>query len=213
MNLADYYGLCLGAKYTHTAESGDYCIKMTRDTLYLLFEWSDGKEDWKNNFDFPVRTYKNGACKWRCHRGFTKVWKAMRDEIEAKVGEALAANSSIEKIICIGYSHGGALAVLATEDMAYLYGDTLAVTGFGYGAPRVLWGRVPNAVRERLKGFTTIRNASDIVTHLPPLLFGFKNAGELLTISEWHKYTPIKAHYPNIYETELKRWVENGGHR
>jgi hypothetical protein len=120
MNLLDLFGLCLRAKYTHTAESGDYCIKTAGDTLYLLFEWSDGKEDWKNNFDFPARPYKKGADKWLCHRGFTKVWKAMRDEIEGKVCEALAANSSTKKIICIGYSHGGALAVLATEDMAYL---------------------------------------------------------------------------------------------
>ena len=50
---------CLSAEYTHTSEDGDYCVETDGKTLYLLFEWSDGKRDWKNNLDFPVTPYRH----------------------------------------------------------------------------------------------------------------------------------------------------------
>lgn len=200
----DLFIRCLNAEYTHTAECGDYAIQVQGNTLYLLFEWSDGAEDWKNNFNFPVKPYKDMKPKWYCHRGFLKVWKAMQDEVEAKVFDILNSHFEITHIKCVGYSHGAAIAVLATEDMMYLYGDDYFVEGYGFGAPRVLWGIVPKEVKERLQCFITIRNIPDIVTHVPPILFGFRNAGTLLKIGKKGKYTPIKAHYPSAYLDELK---------
>jgi hypothetical protein len=203
-NMLDLFIRCLKAKYTHTACDGDYAVQIQGDTLYLLFEWSDGAEDWKNNFNFPVKPYKNMKPQWYCHRGFLKVWKAMRDDVEFTVNRLLGISPQVKNIKCVGYSHGAAIAVLATEDMVYLYGDKYTVSGYGFGAPRVLWGVVPKEVRERLKCFTTIRNIPDIVTHVPPILFGFHNAGTLLRIGEKGKYTPIKAHYDSAYIEELK---------
>lgn len=196
--------MCLNAVYTHTAESGDYAFNVEGDTLYILFEWSDGKEDWKNNFNFPVKPYKQMDHTWLCHGGFFKVWSAMRDEIESSVLKILEITPEIKNIVCVGYSHGAALSVLATEDMAYLYSGEYVVTGYGFGAPRVLWGFIPKAVKHRLERFVTVRNIPDIVTHVPPRLFGFRNAGKLLRIGKTGKYTPIRAHYPEVYITELK---------
>jgi len=194
---------CLGASYTHTAADGDYAIELEDDTLYLLFEWSDGKEDWKNNFRFPAKPYKHMEHAWFCHGGFLKVWKAMRTEIEDKVAELLSSHSKIGKVVCVGYSHGSALAVLATEDMEYIYGKSYEVSGYGFGAPRVLWGIVPEDVKKRLRRFTSVRNIPDLVTHVPPMLFGFRNAGTLVKIGKTGKYSPIKAHYDSAYITEL----------
>lgn len=202
--LTKLFTRCLEAEYTHTPDNGDYAIEAEDDTLYLLFEWSDGKEDWRNNFDFPAKPYSRMDDVWFCHRGFLRVWKAMRDEIEAKVKELLDNHPEIKNITCIGYSHGGAIAVFATEDMEYLHGETYAVTGYGFGAPRVLWGGVPQTVTNRLKGFRVIRNIPDIVTHLPPAIFGFKHAGEIVTIGEDGKYGPITAHKPDSYINELE---------
>lgn len=201
--LIDLFEKCLNAEYIHTAEDGDYAIEIEGDTLYLLFECSDGKEDWKNNFDFPVKPYKQMNDTWLCHGGFFRVWGAMRDEVESKVAEILKAHPDIKNIKCVGYSHGGALSVLATEDMEYLHGASYNVEGYGFGAPRVLWGIIPEAVKYRLRRFTTIRNIPDIVTHVPPVLLGFRNAGTLLRVGETGKYGPIKAHYPSAYITEL----------
>ena len=197
------FQMCLDAKYIHTAEDGDYAIILEGNTLYLLFEWSDDKRDWKNNFNFPVKPYKHMDHTWLCHGGFFKVWSAMRDEVEAMVAEILKDHPQIKNIDCVGYSHGGPLSVFATEDMEYLYGKDYEVSGYGFGAPRVLWGIVPKAVKHRLRRFTTIRNVPDIVTHVPPILFGFRNAGTLLKIGKAGKYNLIKAHYSESYITEL----------
>ena len=194
---------CLKANYTHTAEGGDYSIEVDANTLYILFEWSDGKEDWKNNFDFPAKPYKRMTDKWYCHRGFLRVWKAMRYEIEECVAETLKEHPEITDIIIVGYSHGGAMALLATEDMTYLYGDKFNVSGYGFGAPRVLWGYVPKAVRERISAFTTVRNIPDIVTHVPPKVFGYRDVN-IKEIGESVKYNSIEAHYSSSYIEELK---------
>lgn len=195
---------CLGAEYIHTDKGGDYSLTVEGDTLYLLFEWSDGREDWISNFDFPAKPYKRMSEVWFCHRGFLRVWKAMRDEIEAKVADILKAHFEIAKIVCVGYSHGGALALFATEDMAYLYGGAYTVKGYGFGAPRVLWGHIPKAAKIRLQAFKVIRNIPDIVTHLPPCLLGFRHVATPLKIGERRKYSPIKAHYDSAYIAELK---------
>ena len=193
---------CLDADYTHTAEGGDYAIEVEGDTLYILFEWSDGAEDWKNNLDFPAKPYKRMTEIWFCHRGFLRVWKAMRDEIENRVAETLQQHTDISNITICGYSHGGAMALFATEDMAYLYGEEFNVSGYGFGAPRVLWGCVPKAVRGRISAFETIRNIPDLITHLPPKVFGYRDIN-VTEIGEEGKYKPIEAHYNSAYMAEL----------
>ena len=201
--MVKHFKRCLNAKYIHTAYSGDYAIEAERDTLYILFQKSSGAEDWKHNFSFPAKPYKRMKTVWLCHGGFLRVWKAMRNEIEAYVAEILANHTEIKKIVCIGYSHGAALSVFATEDMEYLYGKDYEVSGYGFGIPRVLWGIVPKDVKNRIRNFTSIRNIPDIVTHVPPIIFGFRNAGTLVKVGKKGKYNPIKAHYPSAYKDEL----------
>lgn len=222
---------CRNATYTHTAESGDYDIQVEGRTLYLLFQWSKDEEDWLNNFDFipthlhtlkerwahlkalalsfvsgvstPAKAYKHMTRPWLCHRGFLRVWLAMRDEIEARVEALLETYPEIDTITCVGYSHGGALAVFATEDMAYLHGEACKVEGYGFGAPRVLWGPIPAEVKERLANFKLVRNVPDIVTHVPPAWLWFKHAGEVVEIGEAGKYNAFAAHKAASYQAEL----------
>lgn len=200
--MRDLLKRCLKAQYISTAKNGNYAIEVEGDTLYLLFQWSKGFWDWVHNFLFPAKPYKRMKCLWFCHRGFLKVWKAMRDEIEKRVAEILKEHPEITNIIVVGYSHGGAMALFATEDMTYLYGDKFNVSGYGFGAPRVLWGYVPKAVRERISAFVTVRNVPDIVTHLPPKVFGYRDIN-IKKIGEKGKYKPIKAHYSSAYIEEL----------
>lgn len=242
MKLSKLFSRCLNATYIHTECGGDYAVELDGDTLYLLFECSDGKEDWINNFDFvpdnyeerdetsvlasiaikaganaigeylklPEKPYKDMPKSWRVHGGFLKVWKAMQDQIEYKVTKHLELHQ-IKNIVCVGYSHGGALSLLATEDMAFLYGDRVNVTGYGFGSPRVLWGIVPKTIKNRLKGYKVIRNVSDLVTHVPPALFGFSHGGEVVKLGQRGKYNMIKAHRPESYMTEFENLEEGAG--
>lgn len=196
---------CLHVHYTHTNEGVDYCIKVVGNTIKIFFECSDGKEDWLSNFNFPSVSYKRGTCKWRCHRGFLRKWKTVREAIESEVGALIALNDA-KLIEVIGYSHGAALALLCHEDMQYHYGGWVAVRGYGFGCPRVIWGKIPDEVRARLLFFTDIQNGRDIVTHVPPKLFGFTDAfGFRVKLDTEHKYGPFEAHYPDKYLDELEK--------
>lgn len=204
MTLLNLFIKIRNTTYNHTPESGEYAIEIDNDTLYLLFQESSGNEDWKNNFDFPVKPYKRMEGVWRVHRGFRRVWKAMQDEVVSKVAQIIESNLEITRIVCGGYSHGGALCLFATEDMTYRYGHKIEVKGFGFGAPRVVWGKIPSNVKERLKNYQVIRCVPDIVTHVPPILLGFRNVNKILRVGEKQKLGPVKAHYPTSYIVSLQ---------
>lgn len=201
--LLQLFERCLAAEYTHTEGGGDYAVRYEKGTLYLLFEWSDGANDWKRNVDFPAAPYKHMEETWYCHRGFLQTWRQMRDEVEGLVA-AYKKHRPVGRIECVGYSHGAALALLATENMTFLYGDKCRVEGVGFGCPRVVWGRLPPSVKARLSHFTSVRNIPDIVTHLPPAVLGYRHVG-LLEIGEKGTYSAVDAHRPEAYRAELRK--------
>lgn len=201
MEVYELFKKCLTAPYKTVEESGSYYVEKRENALFLYFECSNGKEDWKNNFDFPVKPYRDMKDKWYCHRGFLKVWKA----IEPYIAEVIL-NPEIDVIVSIGYSHGGAIAQLCHEYCKFHRPDCL-VEGFGFGSPRVLWGVISENVRERFNEFLIIRNGRDIVTHLPPKCFGFRDVAKIVEIGNKNAYNCIEAHYPNVYEFELYTYV------
>ncbi len=197
---------CLNADYVHTSEGGDYALQLVRPRLYLLFEWSDGREDWRKNLSFTARKVKPEAPKdqqWHAHRGFLKVWNAMESEVIEKISET-ARQGYIRAITCVGYSHGAALSLLATEELSRQFGQYISVDGYGFGSPRVVWGDLPDSVRQHLARFHTIRNIPDLVTHLPPTAFGFRHVN-LTEIGEKGKYGPVEAHTSQAYIHELSQ--------
>ena len=189
----------LNAKYTHLEEeTASFYYRTVRNSLTIYFEWSNGKTDWKNNFDFPAKPYRDMHNKWYCHRGFLKVWKAIEPHLKDHI-----MNPKIKWINIAGYSHGGALAQLCYEYCKFNRPDC-SIKGHGYGAPRVVWGFLNRHVKKRFEGFVLVRNKGDIVTHLPPVVFGYRNIGTLLTIGESFRYSPIDAHRPENYIKELE---------
>lgn len=189
---------CLCAEYKHVENDGSFCVVRRGDRLLLFFECSNGKKDWRNNFNFPAKPYRKMEHLWFCHRGFLKVWKS----IEPYVSESIC-DLDITHIDIVGYSHGGAIAQLCYEYVRFHRPD-VAVTGYGFGSPRVLWGFARKSVRERFKGFVVVRNGNDIVTHLPPILFGFHHVGKVLKIGKSEGL--IKDHYPDKYLINLTKY-------
>ena len=49
-----------------------------------------------------------------------------------------------------------------------------------------------------------VRNHNDLVTHVPPILFGFHHVGELFKIGKHKKYGPITSHFPEKVFESLK---------
>ena len=195
MDLLCAFNECLAAEYTQVENAGDYAIKREGDLLKIFFEWSDGKEDWRNNFDFPAKPYKGMEHLWFCHRGFLKVWKSIEPYLVDSIGDP-----NIRKIEIVGYSHGAAIALLCYEYCIFHRPDAV-IEGVGFGCPRVFWGIVPKAVKDRFLGFRVVRNGNDIVTHVPPVLFGFRHISEVVEIGKSKGI--VKDHYPDEYRKSL----------
>lgn len=185
-------------RYMHIENDASYFIERNGDKLEIYFEWSNGKTDWMNNFDFPAKPYRDMKDSWYCHRGFLKVWKSIEPYVEEYIFDL-----SINKVEIVGYSHGGAIAQLCYEYVRFHRPD-IDVRGWGFGAPRVVWGRVGSIVRKRFEGFVTVINAKDIVTKLPPKWLGYRHIGSTLQINLGSK-GPIDDHRPENYLDMLEQ--------
>ena len=199
MKLSMLFAQCLHAPYRQAAESASYYLERKGAILYIYLQDSEGREDWKNNLDFPARSYHGGT--WMAHRGFVKVWRA----VEPYVSDAIA-DPKLQSIVTVGYSHGGALAVLCHEYVNFHRPDLQQrITGYGFGAPRVIWGARSPEVRARWENFTVVRNLDDLVTHLPPKALGYTHVGKLLEIGAAGRYSHVDAHRSENILRELQR--------
>ncbi len=186
MKLYQLFYECVNTKYSAAGCCANYALRREINTLYIFFEKSVGSADWKNNLDFPAKAYG----KLFVHKGFLDVWEAIKPRIKDYIND-----TSIKKIVVTGYSHGAAIAVLCHEYVWSCRPDIREkIEGYGFGCPRVLWGIKNAEIKKRWERFTVIRNIDDIVTHVPPFIFGYFHVGTLLEIGEKGKYSRIDAH-------------------
>lgn len=179
--------------YTNYGDSVDMAFIEEANKLYIYLEGSYEISDWVLNFWFVKRPYKDMKIPYKVHGGFLRCWKMIKDVVIAKI-----SSKPYEKIIIVGYSHGAALAMLCHECVWYHRPDirdksyTLAIEG-----PRVYAGfKVKQELKERWDRFYLIRNGVDIVTHVPPKLFGFTHVGNIIEIGHKPSLRFIKDHYP-----------------
>lgn len=201
--------LSLWRDYIDVENSASYYIERDGSKLTIYFEWSNGVVDWMNNFNFPAKPYRKMDYLWFCHRGFLKVWKSIEPYIAPEI-----LSLSTEKIDIVGYSHGGAIAQLCYEYVKFNRPD-VEVTGVGYGSPRVFWGFARKSVKRRFEGFVVVRNSKDIVTHLPPVLFGFRHICKVVKIGSYSRgmiddhreesYLESLADYEMIHTTKCEK--------
>lgn len=220
--LSELFWTCNTLEYDKVGNDVSYKFIEENDTLYLYLQGSYEKIDWFRNFYFfPIskKPYKDMKVSYKVHRGFLRAWKELEDIVIAKITEKDENNSfKWKKIIIVGYSHGGSLAMLATESVWYYREDLRdnKFHGFGFEAPRVYAGyKVKKELKERWKNFTVIRNNNDLVTHCPPALFGFTHVGNLLKIkgdtSSVKNKLPkcIKSHFPEpVHDGIIKKEKE-----
>lgn len=209
--LLAHFNECLAADYRHVEQSGDFALVRQGDALFLYFEKSDGLADWVSNFSFAVRPYREMETTWLCHRGFLAVWKAIKPYLELPL-----ADPTVREVTVVGYSHGAAIALLCHEYIWFHRPDLRDhLRGFGFGCPRVLWGFLPAWLSARFQNFIRVVNPRDIVTHLPPAVFGYRHVGQKLALAKTPGLGPIDAHRPENYCQALlkKEEYENVGRR
>lgn len=197
MNSHDLFQKIMSMEYTHLENDASFAYEKTNDTLYIYFEWSNGDTDWKNNFDFPAKPYRDMEHKWYAHRGFLRVWKIIEPHLQN-----IICDPSVKHIVIGGYSHGAAIALLCHEYCKFNRPD-IPIHSYGFGAPRVVWGFLRKPVKSRFDGFTVVRNGCDLITHVPPAILGYRHAGAILKIGRGKHYKPIEAHYADKYLLEV----------
>ena len=195
--LSRLFESCLYADYREVENGGSFAVVRDGELLYLFFEKSSGGEDWKNNLSFRA---VDCDCEGEffCHRGFLQVWRSVLPHIERQI-----QSPSVRRIVSVGYSHGAALALLCHS---YIYSSRPDIRqdcdGFGFGCPRVIRGRVSDAA-ERWSKFYRVSVAGDVVTELPPKIFGYRHVGKEIKVGKSGIYSGIDAHRPEIYALEL----------
>ena len=195
--LYDMFEQCLNQSYTHTENGASYSFYREGSTLYIFFEKSNGAVDWKSNFNYRVVKYPSENKRFACHEGFLMVWLDILPHLEREISD-----KAVQEIVSVGYSHGAGVALLCYEYCRYARVDIQdKIFGFGFGSPRVIWGTSDRCV---WNGFFVIKNIDDLITHLPPAIFGYRHVGQMLTIGKSGKYSKIDAHRQENYLYELK---------
>jgi len=147
--------------------------KQSREMI-IAFRGTDNFLDFKVDMDFwkMQPAYGNSLSKIRVHRGFYKAYhhECVRNKIRYFL------KPDIEKIYITGHSMGAALAMLCAVDLQYNFPDKYYEVVV-FGCPRVGNKAFVKSFNKRIIKTLRFENGNDIVTKLPPCLFGFSHAG------------------------------------
>lgn len=138
------------------------------ENLYLFFQESADKKDWKDNFNFwpkPCKVYKNQENHLICHRGFVEEYKSGNDEIMAILQKKIS-EKNYKKIILGGWSNGAAVVKLAAEDMYFR--TKIKPTVVTFGSPKLCFDRkTARHIKSCCQEIREYCNENDIVTKVP----------------------------------------------
>lgn len=185
-----------------------FISKRNDGEVVICFCASNSKIDWKNNFHFWQKAYKDMDIPFRAHGGFLRCWKEVRKYIEAEV-----ARLQPTCITVTGWSYGGALAILCMEDITYLY-PSMKVQCITFGAPRVVTWKNWKKIKERwnkdsLRQTIEFKNGSDIVTAVPLMMWGFHHVASIIHIGQpirwWRYFRPYTYHHINGYRETIEK--------
>lgn len=196
MKAHELYELINKTAYKKTGLDVDWTIFVNdgEKTVYLLFAPSNSKLDWFNNFRFPVKLYKKQQSKMLVAKGWGNAWKSCNDIVTRTTLKFYDVNEGY-KLVISGYSYGGAIALLAAEDIAYRSNNSIKPNVITFGAPKPLFGkRSVRYVESCCNSITQYAHASDIVTYLPPF-FGYKHIAR----SSIGKFNLFKLFNPSVY--------------
>lgn len=199
-SVSDLYSKCINIKYQSVGEKTNYAFEEDNDTLFIYFEGSEQGADWKKNFMFKKRPYKDMKIPYKVHRGFLSAWKSVEDIIGEKISEKIGEDYKYKHIVIIGFSHGGALSGFCHEYVWFHRPDLRGsgLLGIGFESPRFFGSfHMKKKLKERWTNYYVTRNHTDIVTHVPPKLFRFTHVGPMYKVGKKAKTGRIESHLPH----------------
>lgn len=215
-SLLELFKTCdCGIEYKNVGDCVSYAFKEDGSHLEIYFQGSSQIADWVRNFLFKKKPYKDMEIPYKVHGGFLAAWKEVKDVIKQKIEEKNENGKfKFESITVIGYSHGGALAALCHEFCWFWRKDIKDnLFGFGFEAPRIYGGfKVKKELKERWEHFTVIRTNNDLVTHCPPIIFGYCHVGTMLKVKGDTKLVKnklpqcVQSHFPATVRDALEKF-------
>lgn len=178
MTLQNRFNECIAGPWETAGDNIQFRLVTEGDTLKIFFQYTDIAQtrDIINDIDFPIALYRDEPIKWYVHRGFARGFKSVVDIIAQRIVEIAP-----EHIYIAGYSAGGAYAALMHE-WCWFHGWADVET-WTFGAPRVCY-ILPQKVRDRFENLHRVHDFRDIVTHLPPWIFGCEHVGQSVRVGK-----------------------------
>lgn len=194
---SELFDICYRRSYDQIGQSVSYKIVHDKDRVWIWFQGSCEEIDWKRNFRFFRKPYKEMKHTFYVHSGFLQAWNEVKHTIEANINDC-------KEIVIVGYSHGAALACLCHEFCRFHRPDAEIKT-FSFEPPRsIACLKLHKDILQRFEGLTCYRNGCDIVTHVPPVIFGFRHVGKLVKM-QCKNTGPVRCHYPDKVWDSLRK--------
>ena len=156
-------------------------VLIHNQTAVVVLRGSDDRNDWLVNLTSMTSRTSNG----RIHRGFSDAYRPLQPQVET-----ILRNNSIKNVWISGHSLGGALALVAANDL--LLDDSIEIKGVvTFGQPAVAKSDLANYLDQALLGrYARFVNHDDIVPRIP---FTFQPCGRLVWFTETGlKRSPFK---------------------
>ncbi len=174
---------CSGFENKETDTEYRLDINNTDKTITLSFQGSsnfivDDKLaiDWKQNFNFWHKPYKNMKHTFFVHKGIFLKYKSVQDEIFEKIKDLKHYDMKI-----YGFSQGGGLTLFAHEDYWF---KGFNPTSYPFAAPMVFVFWNSKVLKERFENCHTIYNVNDIVSKAPFWWTGFRKYGKKIKLGK-----------------------------
>ena len=143
------------------------------DLIVIVFRGTENLLDWRTNMRIAWTVLQGGV---RVHTGFFRAYRPIRKRLFDKVVALIAEKS--RPVYITGHSLGGALAVMATAELANhdeaAVRDSLAAC-YTFGCPKAGDSSFDQFVKVPLYRIT---NGVDLVPAVPPVFTGYKHAGD-----------------------------------
>ncbi|ORZ30584.1 Alpha/Beta hydrolase protein [Catenaria anguillulae PL171] len=159
---------------------GFVAVRRSNREIVVSFRGTSNEQNEADNMDLSLTPWPfaapSNARSMQVHRGFTRVYGAVRDQTLAAVRDLTRANPG-HRVVFTGHSLGGALATMAAVDVvasSILQARQMGLVTFG--APRV--GDRAFAQFTSGAGFRCIErvvNANDFIAHIPARAAGYQH--------------------------------------
>lgn len=160
-----------------------YILRVYENRILIAFRGTDSCRDMLSNLQFFKKTvcHMPDSKKIRIHSGFYKAYT------EAKIFDKIVKviTDKTKRIEITGHSYGGALALICAADLAHRFPD-IEYEVVVFGTPRTGNKAFAEFFDKYLPNTSRIENRGDIITKLPPPLFGYRHVGKTYRIGSYH---------------------------